>query len=256
MSSVSSNPVPMSRLVLCAAIAAGVSLVSTYADAQSRGGGGRPSAGSPGGKPGWHGGGQGNWHGRGSGHWNGGGRHWHGGGHGHHGRGHGHHWHGWYGGRYYYPGWALGLGVGIGLTYPWWGWGWNYPYAVSYPSNYVVYDRVYEAPVGVVVDRDAPPAVAPGPAYRWYCPSPQGYHPEVVECAAGWLRVLPPDGGRPSAPLPPRSSAPDGVAPRVAPGTMGDAAAPPPRIAAPRMTRPAQLADGYAAPQALAQSTR
>src|SRR5687767_1018537 len=232
----------ISRLVLCSAVAVGVSIASIDADAQHRGGsGGKPSAGSHGGKPGWNGGGR---------HWNGGGRHWNGG-HGNHWRGH--HHHGWYGGRYYYPGWALGLGVGVGLTYPWWGWGWNYPYYVNaYPSSYVAYDRVYEAPVGVVVDRPGPPASAPAPAYRWYCPSPQGYHPDVVECAAGWLKVLP-DAGPPSAPLPPRSSAPNGVTPRIAPGMMGDAA--PPRIAAPRMTRPTQLAGTEALPPALAHST-
>ena len=51
-------PVQMSRLALCAAVAAGVSLASVDADAQ-RGGGGRPSGGSHGGKPGWSGGGHG-----------------------------------------------------------------------------------------------------------------------------------------------------------------------------------------------------
>ena len=254
MPSRSPTSIQLSRLVLCAAVAVGVSIASIDADAQ-RGGNGRPSGGSHGGKPGWSGGGGhwsggGNWNGGGHGRWNGGGRHWNGGGHGHWnggGRhwnaGHGGHWrghhHGWYGGSYYYPGWALGVGVGVGLTYPWWGWGWNYPYYVNaYPSSYV-YDRVYEAPVGVAVDRAGPPASAPAPAYRWYCTSPQGYHPDVVECAAGWLKVLP-DAGPPSAPLPPRSSAPNGVTPRIAPGTMGNAA--PPRIAAPRMTRPTQLA--------------
>ena len=242
----------ISRLALCAAVAAGLSFASIDADAQR--GGGKPSGGSYGGKPGWsggghgnwNGGGRGNWNGGGHGNWNGGGRHWHGG-HGNHWGGH--HHHGWYRGRYYYPGWALGLGVGVGLTYPWWGWGWSYPYAVSYPSSFV---GIYEAPVGIVVDRPGPPS-APAPAYRWYCPSPQGYHPDVVECAAGWLKVLPPDAHQPSAPLPPRSSAPDGVTPRVAPDTMGNAA--PPRIAAPRMTRPTQLAGVQGSPERIAQST-
>ena len=48
---------------------------------------------------------------------------WHGGNHGAGTADTGTDWHGWHGGRYYYPGWAFGLGVGIGLTYPWWGWG-------------------------------------------------------------------------------------------------------------------------------------
>ena len=200
------------RLALSLALAAGVAFAAADADAQSRGSGRHSGAtGASGGGHGWHGGRHDGWRGGEGRHWNGG-RHWDGR-HGHHWRGH--HWHGWHGGRYYYPGWALGLGVGIGLTYPWWGWGWHYP------ASYVVYDRGYDAPVGVVIDRDGP-VTAPPPAYRWYCPSPPGYHPDVRECSAGWLKVLPHEGG------PPRSTAPadEGPASRVVPGAMGSAASP------------------------------
>jgi hypothetical protein len=244
-----SVPFSVSRVALSVALAAGVAFAASDVDAQSRGG--KPSVGSGGGHGGWHGGsgGRGGWHGGSRDGWRGGNHGgWRGGDHGRWHGGHGHH--GWHGGRYFYPGWALGLGVGIGLTYPWWGWG--YPY-YAYPSSYVVYERAYDAPAGVVIDRDIPITSQPAPAYRWYCPSPPGYHPDVRDCSAGWLKVLPPEGGPsspPSAPPPsttPRSSAPsDDAAPgsRIAPGTMGSASSPV-RIAAPRMTPPAAIAHGY-----------
>jgi len=261
-----SVPLSISRVALSVALAAGVAFAAGDVDAQSRGG--KPYIGSGGGHGGWQGGsgGRGGWHGGNGDGWRGGGNHggWRGGDHGRHwGGGHhwrGHHWHGWHGGRYYYPGWAFGLGVGIGLSYPWWGWGYPY-YPYTYPST-VVYERLYDAPVGVVIDRDIPITSQPAPAYRWYCPSPPGYHPDVRECDAGWLKVLPPEGGPsspPSAPPPsttPRSSAPaDDAAPasQIAPGTMGSVSSSM-RIAAPRMTPPAQIAHGYATQDTLAQN--
>jgi hypothetical protein len=295
MSSVRSTPSSLSRAALSVALAAVVVFVSaSEADARS-GGGGRGGTGA--GSGGWHGGGggRGGWHGGGGswsgnrGSWNGGHANWSGkpsaaypgakpssgwhgghGGHGNwHGRGHGHghgHWHGWHGGRYYYPGWALGLGVGIGLTYPWWGWGWGYPYYpyYAYPSRYVVYENVYDAPVGVVIDREgAASAPPPAPAYRWYCPSPPGYHPDVGECSTGWLKVVPQEGGRPPEPpsAPPPSTTPRSWTPtdeaepasQIAPGAVGKAAQPV-RIAAPRMTPPAQLARGYTVQEVVAQN--
>jgi len=239
------------RLVLTGAAAVALGFAAADADAQRRGGGG----GHGGGKPGWSGGGGGGWQGSG---WRGGG---HGGGwsgHGSHWRGHGHHRGPYHGGHYYYPGWALGLGVGIGLTYPWWGW---YP-SYGYPATTVVYERVHDAPVGVVVERNGPlsspaPAAAPAPEYRWYCPSPAGYHPDVRECQAGWLKVLP-DAGSPPPALAPRSRAPSDDfhdRPHTAPGTVGSAVPPriaAPRIAAPRIAAPAQLAVRANPAQALA----
>ena len=287
---VRSTPLWISRIALSAAFVAGITFATADVDAQSRGGrGGGGSGGKPSFSGGGHGGGQGGWHGvrqgggnhgswsgggnRGGNHgsWSGGGHRggsWSGGGHGRHWNGgHGNRWHGghgyyrngWYGGRYYYPGWALGLGVGIGLTYPWWG----YPYAYTYPSSYVVYEGAYDAPVGVVVDRDVPiasPAPAPAPAYRWYCPAPAGFHPDVRECTAGWMKVLPNEGGPSSAPpsTVPRSSAPlDDEPPgsRIGPSNMGRLSAPV-RIAAPSMTPPSQIARGYDVPRAsLAQNS-
>lgn len=273
MRRIRSAPFSVPRLALSVALAAGVAFATSDVDAQSRGG--KPSAAFPGAKPssGWHGGGQGSW--RGNDNWRGGQDGWRGGNRGdwrggNHGdwrggwRG-GYRWQGWHGGRYYYPGWALGLGVGIGLTYPWWGWGYPYPYYPYYPyypSSYVVYEPVYDAPVGVVIDRAGPATAPPAPAYRWYCPSPPAYYPEVRECSAGWLKVLPQEGGpTPPAALPPstkpQSSAPaedDGPpASRIAPGTMGNASSPT-RIAAPRMTPPAQITRADASQEALAQN--
>ena len=285
------KPVNSIRLLLTGAIVTAVAIAALDADAQSRGMG-RPSGGKPGwsggggGGGGWNGGGSrgswsgsggGNWNGSGGGNWNGsGGGGWHGGNHGHwNGGGHGHgyykpYWRGYYGGHYYYPGWALGLGVGIGLTYPWWGWGWSYPYYgyYGYPST-VVYERVYDAPVGVVVERDgaapspspspsAAPAPVPAPSYRWYCPSPAGYHPEVSECPAGWLKVLPNGGPPPSGA--PRSNAPAGDVDRTSPfipETMGGATGTrlaASRIAAPRLQPPTQLARRDRPLEAIAQN--
>jgi hypothetical protein len=271
MRSFDSVPLSISGVALTVALAVGVAFAASDVAAQGRGG--KPSVGSGGGHGGSGGrGGPGGWNGGrggGDGGWNSGrsnwnrGDGWRGGNHGawrgNPGGWRGYGGQGWHGGRYYYPGWAFGLGVGIGLTYPWWGWGYpSYPY--TYPSS-VVYERVYDAPVGVVVDRDLPVTVQPAPAYRWYCPSPPGYHPDVRECSAGWLKVLPESGpsSPPSAPLPstpPRSSAPPADDPpvsRIAPGTIAHASSAT-RIAAPRMTPPAQVARGYAPHDTVAQS--
>ena len=158
------------------------------ADADARRGGGS------GGGPGWSGGGRhgGSWSGGGrhGGGWHGGGAHggrWHGGGHG-----------GWHGHRHWYPGLAWGVGAGVALTYPWWGWGWGYPYGGwGYPYDY--YGVVANEPM---VELPAP-TTGETPAYRWYCPAPPGYHPDVAECTQEWLRVLP-EGSVPHSPPPSR----------------------------------------------------
>ena len=46
-----------------------------------------------------------------------------------------------------------------------------------------------------------PPPAEASPAFRWYCPSPAGYHPEIRECTQAWLRVLPPDAQPQSPPV-------------------------------------------------------
>lgn len=150
-------------------------------------GGNRPGAGAPSGQ--WQGRHVGGGHGR-----------WHG--HGHRWHGHGHRWHGH--GGYWYP-FAWGVGAGVALTYPWWGWG--YPYGYYYPYSYPYPYYGYERPVGVVIE-ERPVTATPLPppsdatsAFRWYCPSPAGYHPEIAECTQAWLRVLPPDAQTPSPPV-------------------------------------------------------
>lgn len=161
-----STPSPLWKSALLVALAA-AALWAADADARE----------------GRHGGGSRGWSGPGQ--WQGGpGHRWQGG---------GHRWSG--GHRAFHPGWAVGLGVGVGLTYPWWG-GWGHPY--GYPYGYYV-ERV-ERPVGVVLDVEPPP-VYDSPPYRWYCPSPPGYHPDVKECSQGWLKVLP-EGAQPHSPPP------------------------------------------------------
>lgn len=178
------NPSALAKSAVALALA-GACLFATEANARDghgQFGGTRPVAASPAGGQ-WHGrhvrGDGHRWHGR-HGHR---GHHWHG----HH-RHHRHHWH-------FHPGWAWGLGAGVALTYPWWGWG--------HPYGYYVYER----PVGVVIDErpidvtPLPPPAEASPAFRWYCPSPAGYHPEIRECTQAWLKVLPPDAQPQSPPV-------------------------------------------------------
>ena len=159
------------------------------------GGGGMGGARGGGGSGGaWHGGsGGGSWHG-GSG-WHGG-SNWHGG-------------HGW--------GWH-GTSVVIGFGGPWWGW-WpsyypyyygGYPYySPYYGYPYYSYPYSSDGPMydyGTYVQRpdagyqgDMTQAPAQG-GYQYYCPNPAGYYPQVPTCAAGWLRVVPPNAPGPTAP--------------------------------------------------------
>jgi hypothetical protein len=260
----------VSTTLLAAALAAALAAVST-ADARSgHGGGGRfgggfggkPVAAFPGAKPtttfrggghgrGFHGGGG---HGRGfhggGGHRPGFGGH-HGGGHGRHGGDHGHSHRG-------HPWWGWGLGVGIGVGWPYWGWG--YPYYPYYPyPGYVANETVYVNPVPM-------PAYGSEP-HRYYCPPVAAYYPEVTECTQPWLKVIPNGSGpaappvtrepalpaEPATPAEPSRPAPSGVprsSPAPASGTMGRATSPV-RIAAPRMTPPAQLASRPASQQML-----
>ena len=263
------NATRASRVALGMALAAGIAF-ATDVHAQGRGRGSTGFSGKPG--AGLHAAGHGGWRSGDHGAWRGGdhGRHWRGdhgrnwrGDHGRNWHGHHRHWHGWRGGHYYYPGWTLGLGVGIGLAYPWWGWGW--------PHDYVVVDRVVvDRPVGMVIEREgsftsAPPSATPQSpsSTRWYCPSPAGYYPEVRDCPAGWLKVLP-DGGPPPDPATPRSTAPaprsdsgdDEPSVHIAPGTLGSAGPGPTRFAAPRMTPPAAVATPGSPAALIAQAAR
>jgi hypothetical protein len=149
------------------------------------GGGGMGGGGMHGGGGAWHGGG-GSWHG---GSWGG---HWHGG------------W-GWH-----------GTSVVIGIGGPWWGWwpayypyyyGYGYPYYYPYyPYSSPYYSDAPMYDSGGYVQRpdaeyqgDTSQAPTQG-GYQYYCPNPAGYYPQVPTCAAGWLRVIPPNAPGPTSP--------------------------------------------------------
>jgi hypothetical protein len=242
-----------------------------------RGGGGHGAGGRwQGSGSGWHGRGQahhpGRWHGSG---WHGG---WHGSRPGWHGGWHGSGWHGgwrghpvrwggawpgywnrWHGGWWgpgwgWGPGWAAGwgpgwgwgwgwgVGVGLGVTHPWWGWGWGPGVVIVErpPPSVIEQPRVFTQP-----ERGS----ASPPPFRWYCPAPPGYHPDVAECSQGWLRVLPDEA--PPGPVP---SSRGPFEEPLRSGGQFVTASPRARIPAPRMAPPAQLARGGPAPQLAASS--
>jgi hypothetical protein len=94
-------------------------------------------------------------------------------------------------------------------------------------------------------------AVTPAPAFRWFCPEPFGYHPDVTECSQRWLPVLPHDA--PPGPAPRMRGPYDEPArQRIEPVTVSARA----RIPAPRMTPPAQLVRGGPAPLMAASTAR
>ncbi len=77
----------------------------------------------------------------------------------------------WWGPRYVYPGWA---------------------YPPPYPSAYYVPPPVVVSPPPqvVYVERPAEPA-APAAGFWYWCSEPQGWYPQVTECAPGWQPVPP-----------------------------------------------------------------
>jgi hypothetical protein len=162
------------------------------------GGGGGMGGGGMGGGGGWHGGGGGSWSG-GGGNWHGGGGSWHGGGGSWHGGGWG--WH--------------GTSVVIGVGGPWWGWwpayypyySYAYPYYYPYAGYYPYYQDGPMYDYGTYVQRpdanyqgDTTQGAPSQGGYQYYCPNPAGYYPQVPTCAAGWLRVVPPNAPGPTAP--------------------------------------------------------
>ena len=52
-----------------------------------------------------------------------------------------------------------------------------YGIRIRYPSGYVVYERMYDAPVGVVVERDVPTALAAGTCVSLVLPVASGLSP-------------------------------------------------------------------------------
>lgn len=121
--------------------------------------------------------------------WQGGGRgsNWSGGGHGGGYRGHAYGGYrygyrsGWYGWPYY------SFGLAIGAPFGYWA-PWYYPYwDVAYPYRV----PVYPAPAVVYADPQPASYVQQDPGYRYYCPNPAGFYPDVPNCSTAWLKVVP-----------------------------------------------------------------
>lgn len=177
----------MARRILISLLAlVALTVGSSVAMAQPRGGGGGPAPGGGGGRgPGAPGGG-GAWHGGGAsgGAWHGGGYHdsYRGG------------YHGWYGGWY-------GPSVGLYLGSPYWGaWPYYYPYGYSYPYGYTwPYGYTYSYPSPYVYAPREPSVYieqapqAPAVHSWYYCSEPAGYYPYVQRCAKPWMTVVPQD---------------------------------------------------------------
>jgi len=73
-----------------------------------------------------------------------------------------------------------------------------YPPAVyGTPTPPPVYIERAPSPQQPVVP--APAASAEG-SFWYYCPNPEGYHPQVSECPDGWVRVAPPPQAPAQAP--------------------------------------------------------
>lgn len=173
------------------------------------------------------------------------------------------------------PWWGVGLGVGIGvgLGWPYWSDPWDtyYPYRAGFGPVYEATTPVYVNPL---------PMPSYGSSFRYYCPASAAYYPDVSECRASWLKVIPDEGVPPPVPrdepvsgdLVEPSSSPSAATPPPAgrsqpasppgvtkPGPAGDpqpssrspvstdeaagigARTGPLRIAAPRMAPPAQM---------------
>ncbi|MBI5591363.1 MAG: hypothetical protein HY881_12865 [Deltaproteobacteria bacterium] len=66
----------------------------------------------------------------------------------------------------------------------------------EFPSE--SYQRTYYRTRGVVIEKPAIPAstalqrTVGDPTYRYYCRSPRGYYPDVMNCPLGWKKVIPP----------------------------------------------------------------
>lgn len=95
--------------------------------------------------------------------------HGHGGGHGY-GGGHGH--------------WRSNFSLHIGMPLLWP----HYYAPVYYPQPVVI----APAPQVVYIEQAQQPIAPPvAQQYWYYCTSPEGYYPNVQQCASGWQKVLP-----------------------------------------------------------------
>jgi hypothetical protein len=190
-------------------LAASLAVISTSAEAQRAGYGGRGYGGTPPSGGAYHGGGY-----RGGTYPSGG---YYGGGY----YGGGYHRGGYYGGGYYGGGWrGYGYGYrpwapywGAGWGWGWGGWGWGvgwypgwYPgywgWSVGAPVVIAPSDGAWVLPPSagsVYIERDAetttnvPAAPQAQPSAQWWywCASSRAYYPYVETCAEGWQRIEP-----------------------------------------------------------------
>jgi hypothetical protein len=77
-----------------------------------------------------------------------------------------------------------GGGVFIGVGPPWWGPPYPYYWYPPPPYYYPPAPIVVEQPSVYVQQETAPPA-------WYYCPSAQGYYPQVQSCPEAWVKVAP-----------------------------------------------------------------
>lgn len=79
--------------------------------------------------------------------------------------------------------------VGVPYYYPYRRYYYAAP-ALYYPAPAYVAPAYYTPPPAPVYI-EQPQAQPEAPAYWYYCPSAQGYYPQVQSCPEGWTRVAP-----------------------------------------------------------------
>ncbi|WP_279024739.1 hypothetical protein [Gibbsiella quercinecans] len=74
-------------------------------------------------------------------------------------------------------------GPGPGRDYPW-----GPPFV---PWGEVIIDYPPPPPHVIYVEPPHPQAwVEKAPHYRYYCPDPAGYYPQIARCPRGWMKVV------------------------------------------------------------------
>jgi hypothetical protein len=86
------------------------------------------------------------------------------------------------------------LGVAVGV--PWGYWGTGFSPAFVGP---IIAEPFVAVPDAVWSDAAPTTLIERDPGYRYYCPSPAGFFPEVPNCGVDWLKVVP---DRPAAAAP------------------------------------------------------
>lgn len=88
-----------------------------------------------------------------------------------------------YGGYYGHRGFGPRVGITIGGPVYW-----------GPPPVYYTPPTYYPPPVYYVAPAPAPQTyIEQEPEYRYYCPNPSGYYPDIPRCPQGWLKVAPGD---------------------------------------------------------------